>query len=266
MPTLPGAVLGVRGLASRAFGELLPRSLAWGIGMAIWAGILVGISGSFAASLQSSPDITKTFGTVFPGLNFTTAGAWLTLFAELLYIAAGLAATTFISKWASDENDGRLEILLATPKTRSLWVLTGGVAAIFAVALATLLFAAGTAVGAVAASAGGGYSATDAILGSASLGFFGIAIVGVGFAVGGLWRTSIAAEIAAAVVIATYLIDLVVPALKLPDWIHQLALLAHYGQPMVGQWDPAGIYASILIAAGGILLGAWGMTRRDVSR
>jgi len=266
LPTLPGTVLGVRGLTTRGFGEQLPRALAWGIGMAIWAGILVGISGSFADSLEKSPDLVKTFGTVFPGLDFTTAGAWLTLFAELLYIAAGLAATTFISKWASDEDGGRLEMLLATPKSRSLWVLSGGVAAILAVVVMTGLFALGTAVGAVAASAGGAYSATDAIVGSASLGFFAAAIVGIGVAIGGWWRTSVAAEIAAAVVIATYLIDLLAPPLKLPDWFHQLALIAHYGQPMVGQWDGAGVVASIAIAVAGIAIGTLGIRRRDIAK
>jgi putative exporter of polyketide antibiotics len=264
LPTLPNVVLGVRGLTTRAFGEQLPRSLAWGIGMAVWAGILVSISGSFSNQVKDSPDLIKTFSGVFPGLDFTTAGAWLTLFAELLYIAAGLAATTFVSKWASDEGDGRLEMLLTTPKTRALWVLTGGIAAILAVFVMTALFALGTAIG--AAAAGGGYSATDAVVGSASLGLFAIAILGVGFAIGGLWRTSVAAEIAAAVVIATYLIDLVSPPLKLPDWFHQLALIAHYGQPMVGQWDVSGIVASVIIAVGGIIIGAWGMSYRDVAR
>jgi ABC-2 type transport system permease protein len=264
LPTLPNVVLGVRGLTTRAFGEQLPRALAWGLGMAVWAAVLVSISGSFADQIKSSSDLVKTFGAVFPGLDFTSAGAWLTLFAEMLYIAAGLAATTYVSKWASDEGDGRLEMLLATPKTRSLWVLTGGVAAILAVVVMTALFALGTAIGAVAG--GGGYSATDAIVGSASLGLFGIAVVGVGFAVGGWWRTSIAAEIAATVVIATYLIDLLAPALKLPDWFYQLALLAHYGRPMIGQWDVAGVVASVVIAVAGILIGAWGIRRRDIAR
>jgi putative exporter of polyketide antibiotics len=64
----------------------------------------------------------------------------------------------------------------------------------------------------------------------------------------------------------TYLIDLLVPALNLPDWVHELALTAHLGQPMVGQWDAVGIVACIAIAMGGTLLGAWGMNRRDIAR
>jgi hypothetical protein len=33
---------------------------------------------------------------------------------------------------------------------------------------------------------------------------------------------------------------------------------------MVGRWDPVGIAACLVIAVGGIAIGAWGMTRRDI--
>jgi putative exporter of polyketide antibiotics len=64
----------------------------------------------------------------------------------------------------------------------------------------------------------------------------------------------------------TFLIDLLAPALKLPDWVHQLALTAHMAQSMVGSWDVPGITACLVLAIGGLLLGGWGMGRRDVGR
>ena len=103
------------------------------------------------------------------------------------------------------------------------------------------------------------------LFGSTALGLFAAAMVGVGVAVGGLWRTSIAAEIAAGVVVVTYLIDLLAPPLKWPEWVHRLALTANLGQPMIGDWNPVGVIACVVIAAGGVLLGAWGFARRDVS-
>ena len=142
------------------------------------------------------------------------------LYGELLFIAAGFAGATLVSKWASDENDGRLEEILSVPMSRSRWVIAGGVAALIGVVVMTVLFAAGIAIGAAA----GGISAGDAILGCAALGLFAAAVVGVGFAVGGVWRTSLAAEIAALFVVVTYLLGLVAPALKLPDWVQNLAL------------------------------------------
>ena len=126
----------------------------------------------------------------------------------------------------------------------------------------TVLFALGIGLGA----APGGIDAGESMLGTASLGLFAAAIVGIGFAIGGLWRTSLAAEIAALVVVATYLVGLLAPPLGLPDWVRQLALTTHLGQPMMGSWDVAGIVACVVIAVGGIAVGAWGMTRRDVAR
>jgi putative exporter of polyketide antibiotics len=61
-------------------------------------------------------------------------------------------------------------------------------------------------------------------------------------------------------------VDLLAPPLNLPDWIHQLALTAHFGRPMLGDWDPVGIGLCLFLAVGGVALGAWGMARRDVAR
>jgi hypothetical protein len=62
------------------------------------------------------------------------------------------------------------------------------------------------------------------------------------------------------------MLDLLVPALSLPDWVRQIALTAHLGQPMVGTWDWVGMAACAVLAIGGLLVGAWGIARRDVSR
>jgi len=262
LPSLPDQVLGVQGPIARAFGEQLPRALAWGLGLGLMGALMASLVGSFAKQIGGDTSLTTTFATIFPGYDFATAGGWLQLYVALFYIAAGLAAATFVSKWASDETDGRLEEILASPLSPARWVTSGGIAAIGAVVLMTVIVALAIGLGATA----GGAAAGDALLGSASLGLYAIAIVGVGVAVGGLWRTSVAAEIAALVVVATYLIDLLAPALKLPDWVHQLALTAHLGQPMIGQWDVVGIIACVVVAVGGVLLGSWGIKRRDIAR
>jgi ABC-2 type transport system permease protein len=262
LPSLPGAVLGVRGPLSRAFGEQLPRVLAWGLGMAVWGALLGSLVGSFSSLIATTPDMGNVFGQIFPNYDFTTAGGWLQLYVEIFYIAAGFAAATFVAKWASDETDGRLETVLTMPMTRARWVVAGGVAGVIGSIVMAVLFALGTSLGAAA----GGSTAGDAFLGSLSLGLYAAAVVGIGVAVGGLWRTSLAAEIAALFVVATFLIDLLAPALGLPDWVHQLALTAHVGSPMIGQWDPAGIVLCVGIAAVGIGLGVIGIRRRDIAR
>lgn len=261
LPGVPAAVLGVRGPVGRAFGDQLPRALSWGIGLGLMGALVASLVGTMSA-LGNDPTLVKTFAGIFPGFDLKSPGGWLQLYAQLLFIAAGFGAATFVSKWASDETDGRLEMVLTTPTARARWVIAGGIAAILAIAVMTVLFALGIGLGA----ASGGVAAGEPMVGSIALGLYAAAIVGVGFAVGGLWRSSLAAEIAALVVVATYLVDLVAPPLKLPDWVHQLALTAHMGQPMIGAWDPVGIVACIVIAVGGVALGAWGIARRDIGR
>ena len=63
----------------------------------------------------------------------------------------------------------------------------------------------------------------------------------------------------------SFLIDLLAPPLKLPDWVHQLALTSHLGQPMIGSWDWVGITICLALLVGGLLLSALGLSRRDVS-
>jgi hypothetical protein len=36
------------------------------------------------------------------------------------------------------------------------------------------------------------------------------------------------------------------------------------GQPMIGNWNVAGLVACVAVAVVGIALGAWGMRRRDI--
>jgi ABC-2 type transport system permease protein len=224
--------------------------------------LLASVVGPMSAQLAGDENFLRVLRTVFPGSDVTTAGGFLQVFIEIFYIAAGFAGATLVAKWASDETGGRLEEVLATPLTRSRWLVTGAIAAFVADAVVTVLFA----LGVVAGATSGGVSAGTALLGSMSLGLYAAALIGIGIAVGGLWRTSLAAEVVALVVVATYLLDLLVPPLGLPDWLHQLALTGHLGQPMVGTWDLAGIGACLVLAVGGVLLGAWGIARRDISR
>ena len=261
MPSMPGALLGTRGPIRRSFGDRLPLAIAWGLGLAIFAAMIGGSSRSFADELTNSPDTFKLVAAVFPKFDITSAGGFLQLmYAYIGFIVAGLGASTLVAGWASDEEARRLELLLATPLGRGRWAITGGLGVLAAIAVMTGLAVAGIAIGVLIA----GGDVVTPVLGGLTLGFWAAAVAGIGIAVGGLWRTSIAAEVAALVVIATFLIDFLGPALKAPDWFNQLAMTSHLGQPLVGIWDPVGVAACLVVAFGGLILGGVGMRRRDI--
>jgi ABC-2 type transport system permease protein len=262
LPGLPAPLLGLHGALSRAFGEQLPTSLAWGVGLAAYGFVVAAASRSFAETIGSAPDILRFFGSVFRDIDLTTPAGFLQVaFAEFGFILAGLAAATFLAGWASDETSGRLEMLLSTPLTRARSLIAGGLAIYLAIALALAMLAAAIAIGAAVA---GGDAVTPAV-GTSGLCAYGVAVAGVGLAVGGIVRPSIAAPVVALLVIVTFTVDMLTPMLDWPDWIHQLALSAHLGKPMVGVWDWPGMIACLVLAVAGLGLGAWGIRRRDIN-
>jgi putative exporter of polyketide antibiotics len=104
------------------------------------------------------------------------------------------------------------------------------------------------------------------LVGTAVLGLAAAAFASVGLAAGGIVRSSLAAPVTAGLVIATFLLDTLGAALDLPEAVLELSLYKHLGQPMAGILDPVGLVVSAAVVVGGLALGAWGATRRDLGR
>jgi ABC-2 type transport system permease protein len=260
-PSLPRALVGLRGPGGRAFGQNLPSALAWGVGIFLFAFAIAGSGRSFIEQLNSSPDFVRILSQVFPGFDIASVGGWLQLlYVEFGMILAGLAAATLVAVWASDETSGRLEFLLATPLSRVRWFTSGWAAILAGIVVFTVVSALGIALGALIA---GGDIVTP-VVGSLVLGVYAAALAGVGVAVGGVFGMSYAGPFVAIFTIVTWFVGIIGPALRLPDIFHELALTSHYGFTMLGQWDPVGIVASVVLAVGGAAIGVWGFKRRDL--
>lgn len=260
-PSMPRALLGLGGPVGRAISLNLGAALAWGVGVGFFGLALGGAAQDFMTQLSESPQFVQLLSTVFPNVDYASAGGFLQLlFVEFGVILAGLAAASFVSGWASDETSGRLEMLLATPLSRAHWAIAGGVGMLVNVALFVAITAAGIGIG-VATT---GSDATTPLAGSLVLGLYAAALCGIGLAVGGVLGTRFATTAVVIFVVATWFIQLLGPLLGLPDPVRQLALTSHYGQPMVGVWDPIGIVVSLLLAVGGVAIGTWGFARRDL--
>jgi ABC-2 type transport system permease protein len=261
VPAMPRVGLGLGGPLGRAIGVNIGPAFWWGIGVGFFGLTMGGASKGFMDQLRDSPQFIHLLETVFPGIDYASAGGFLQLlFVEFGVILAGLAAATFVSGWASDETSGRLEMVLATPLSRARWAIAGGIGLFVSVGAFLLLAAAGIGLG-VASS---GSAIETPLTGSIVLGLYAAAMVGIGHAVGGLLGTRFASPFVVIFVIVTWFVQLLGPLLNLPDPIRQLALTSHYGQPMVGIWDPVGIVASIGLAVAGVAVGALGFTRRDL--
>jgi ABC-2 type transport system permease protein len=220
-------------------------------------------SRAFVDELARAPSLLAMAESLLPGMDWTTPLGFLELlFVDFGLVLVGLAAATLVWGRMSDESDGRFELLLTTPVPRVRWAVSSGIGAWLGVVLITAIIAAALVIG---VSAAGGEAATP-LVGTHVLALYGAALVGIGIAVGGLAGPTFAAPAVVAFAIATFLIDILGPALSLPDWLQQLALSNHLGEPMLGTWDPGGMAVCLALAIGGVALGAWGLRRRDVGR
>lgn len=263
VPRLRDALPGLRGPVSRSFAERLPTAVAWGIGVGVYGFVIGASSRSFADELARTPDLLEALQGFLPTYDITTAGGVLQVtFMAFASVVAGITAATLVSGWASDETSGRLEMLLATPLARDRWAWASGAGVHLAIAVMTAVLAVGVGAGTLAA----GGDATTPVLGTLALGLYASALAGLGIAVGGLVSTSVAGRVVAALAVVTFLLDFLVPALDLPEWLRRLALSAELGQPMVGTWGGRGVVAALVLSLGGTAIGVWGFRLRDVRR
>jgi ABC-2 type transport system permease protein len=263
LPTvsLPRPLLGLGGPLGRVVSHNFTTTVAWGLGIGFFGLALGGAAQDFMEQLRDAPAFIELLRTVFPNVDYASAGGFLQLlFIDFGVVLAGLFAASIVSGWASDETSGRLEMVLATPLSRARWAISGGVGMLVSVAVFTAITIAGIAIGVATTESA---VATPAV-GALVLALYAAALVGIGHAVGGWLGTRFAGTVVIVFVIVTWFIALLGPLLDLPQFVQDLALTTHYGQPMVGTWDSVGIAASLVLAVGGIALGTWGFARRDL--
>ena len=153
-----------------------------------------------------------------------------------------------------------LEMVLAAPLSRARWAIAGGTGMLVSVVLFMVLTMAGIAIGVATTDS----DVATPVVGSLVLAMYAAALVGIGHAVGGVLGMRFAGTVVVVFVVVTWFIQLLGPLLGLPQFVQDLALTSHFGQPMVGRWDSVGIAASLVLAIGGLALGTWGFRGRDL--
>lgn len=253
---------GLRGVLGRSMGERLPGAFAFGVGFGLLGLVLAASADEFARLVGEVPGLKTLMERFLGGRDLLTSGGVLQLFffgfGSLLM---GLAAATLVAGWASDELEGRLDLVLGAPLSRRRWVVLSGLGVYGAVAALTGLAGVLVAIGAAAA----GDDAVAPVAGIVVLGLFAAAHVGIGLAVAGLGWPHLAAGVVVGITFGSFLLDLLGRFLGLPDVVLDLALVRHLGQPMLGEHDPGGLVVCGVLAVGGLCVAAWGMSRRDVA-
>lgn len=231
----------------------------WMVGMAVLGAVSVALTKSILQPLLSIPALGSYFGSALHGHLYTTflGYFWFGL-AQLLF--AGFAITQ-VARWSAEDGDGRLELILANPRSRAAVVIER--ALVLMIGAMVIAAISGLAVGYASH-----YQSIDldgGRLAAASLLLVPFALV---FAAAGsvlaAWNPRGTVGLLGAFAFASYLISEVGPLFKWPEWIQDLSAFKLFGTPLSSGVDRAGLLTMVAIIVVGFGASILVMERRDV--
>ena len=235
--------------------------LGWLVGIGVFAlliGVLVNAATSLTADNPQMMDYLHRLGG--PG---ALSKVFLAVIMSYLGFAAATWAVTAISRTRADESAGRIEVLLATPTSRSAFIASQ--LGLVVVGVSVLLVTAGLLVGLGAGAVTGDWAGmiSDAVRGAAvqipaalviAVGVVALYAITPRLVVGGGWT----------MVVAAFLLGPMGELFGLGQTVRNLSPFTHLpmvpSQPM--RWVPVVVLLLIVVALGA--LARWRFDRRDV--
>jgi polyether ionophore transport system permease protein len=257
-----------------SLGSLYARGLAtiamptfwWTLGIAGWAAWMVvvvkQVVNALIPLLQSSPSSTLKIIQNIGGGAARLDQLFLSAMFELLPILLMAFAVTQVNRWAADNDEGRMEMLLATPHPRMEALL----ARFAALATATIAIGIVTLLGSAAAAAIAGVSVDGGNLAAATLGMIplGLLIAAVGYLAAGWLRTAVDTGLLSFLLAGWFFLSFIGPDLKLPDATLRLSPFYYYGTPLLHGADFANLVFIVAVAAVSLALASVRYARKDL--
>jgi ABC-2 type transport system permease protein len=244
----------IRGLYDRRGGLAL-----WTVGVSIVGALFVVLTKTIVQPLLAIPGLAAYFaafvhGAIYP--SFLSA-IWFGV-AQLLL--AGFAITQ-VARWSAEDVDGRLELILGNPVSRTQVVIERAVV----LAFGALVIAAVSGVVVGIESRYESIELDPGRLAEASLLLVPFTLVFA--AVGALLSARLPRAtlgILGVFAFASYLMLQFGPIFKLPDWVQDLSAFKLYGQPLTEGVDQTRLAIMLVIVIAGFAASAIAMQRRDV--
>jgi Putative exporter of polyketide antibiotics len=262
---LPVGDWSLRSVYARSLGMIAVPAFWWTLGIAGFATWMVVVvqqmEARLSALLSSSPTMINLIKNIGGGDASLTAGFLSAMFVLLpLFLMA--FAVTQVNHWSADEQDGRLELVLATPQRR-LWVLLGRFAAL---GTATILISVITLLASAGAAAATGLHLDPGNLAAATLGMIplGLLIAAIGYLASGWLRTAADTGLLSFVLAIWFFTSFIGPELKWPDATLRLSAFYYYGTPLLHGLQLTSVLGVIAVTALALGLGALRFIHKDI--
>lgn len=249
---------------SRNLGDIVGPVLAWGLGLGAFAWMFVATSSEVLGPLrqlaQGQGWVAALLGNVSSDEAYLSVGFFMQLPALL-----SVFAITQIESWTSDEEEGRMEMLMSMPLPRWRELAARYIAAMLG--MAAILAILGVVILGAAAASGLKLDAGRLIGSLAALLPVVMVIVAFGLCLA-TWfrRPSYALYITIALVAVMYFFEILARIFRLPDAALNISVFHLYGRPLTEgiKWGGllALVAATIIFVAGSLV----GLQRRDIAK
>ena len=262
---LPVTDWALRSVYARGLGVVAMPTLWWTLGIAGFAGWIVfavqQMETRLSSLFSSSPTVMNLIRNIGGGDASVNAGFLSAIFVLLpLFLMA--FAVTQVNGWSTDEQDGRLDLVLAAPQPR-LTVLLGRFAAL---ATATIVIGVLTLVASALAAAASGLTLDTGNLAAATLGMIplGLLIASIGYLASGWLRSAADTGLLSFLLLIWFFISFIGPELKWPNATLRLSPFYYYGTPLIHGLPLASVLGVVAVAVLALGLGALRFVRKDI--
>jgi ABC-2 type transport system permease protein len=233
--------------------------LTWAVATAALAALLVSLTRSVTDAIAQLPSMQAYLRAAGTGPPYESFLGFMWFGVALLLLAGYAVVQT--SQWASQDQEGRLELILSTPVSRSRVVAERALE--FILGSLVIVLAGLGAVAARAPAAGINIDGGHLLTAHALLVPFAFAFGGLGVALSSS-LPRLAVPLLAAFSAVEYFLYQLAPIFKLPEWVANLSVFHLYGNPLVGSsnWTAAGEMAAVGLFGFG--MGLILMRRREV--
>ncbi len=261
---LPVGDWSLRSVYARSLGMIAMPTFWWTLGIAGFAAWMIfavqQMESRLSSLFASSPTAMNVIKNIGGGDASFSAGFLSAIFVFLpLFLMA--FAVTQVNGWSADEQDGRLELLLATPQRR-LGVLLARFAAL---GTATVFIAVITLLASAGAAAAAGLRLDGGNLAAATLGMIPLAllIAAIGYLASGWLRTAADTGLLSFLLLIWFSISFI-GAEFLPHATLRLSPFYYYGTPLLHGLSLTSVLGLIAVASLALGVSAFRFVSKDI--
>ena len=264
---LPVNAWSLRSVYARGLGMMVVPGIWWTLaiaGCAAWMVLIVKQTESQLATIAQSSPLLKDILTKVGGGDITTNATILSALFTFMPLLLMAFAVTQVNRWAADEEDGRLEMVLSTPQPRLNVLLARFAALTTVLVIIGVVTLAATELAALAA--GLKLDGGNVAVATLSMIPMGLLVAAIGFLFSGWLRTAIDTGLLSFLLVIWFSITFIGPELNWPEGVQKLSAFYYYGTPLLHGLSLANMLLVLAVAVVALALASVRFMRKDIGR